>query len=260
MKLNKRFILMAVGFFIFFVSYNHQAKAETAPCPKEASATTNAETPTKKVLLIATDGMEDIEIAAVREICGWTKVVEDIDHVDVQIGAWDNPVHLFHGTNIIPDLDMKNANIDDFDAIVIPGGWPGTKFFELTFSDEFANFLKKAHEKNKLIVAHCFGILPIANSGIIKGKQATIFTSNTPLKCEEFKGKLIQMGVKYVDEAIHYEDNVMSSIGPAVANEVAFQLVEKLIGTESTKKIQDMMMWQNVAPEDLKWTAPTRKK
>ena len=214
----------------------------------------------KKVLIVATDGMEDMEIAAIREISGWTKVVEGIEQVEVQVGAWDNPVHLFHGTNIVPDLDMKDANVDDYDAIVIPGGWPGTKFFDLTFSDEFANFLKKAQEKNKLIVALCFGILPVANSGIIKGKKATIFTSNTPLKCEEFKGKLIDMGVEYVEAAIHHEDNIISNIGPAVAREVAFQMVEKLIGAESTEKIQDMMMWKNVAPEDLKWTSPALQK
>jgi len=208
----------------------------------------------KKVLLVATDGMEDIEIAAIREISGWTKLVEGIEQVDVQIGAWDNPVRLFHGTNIIPDLDMKKANVDDYDAIVIPGGFPGTKFFDLTYSDEFVSFLKKAKEKNKFIVAHCFGILPVANSGIIKGRKATIFTSNTPLMCEEYKGKLIDMGVEYVETAIHHEDNVISSIGPSVACEVAFRMLENLIGAKSTEKVQDMMMWKNVKPEDLKWT------
>ena len=214
----------------------------------------------KKVLLVATDGMEDMEITAIREIAGWTKVVEDIEQVDVKIGSWDNPVRLFHGTNIVPDLNMKDVNVDDYDAIAIPGGWPETKFFDLTYSDEFASLLRKANEANKLIVALCFGILPVANSGIMKGKKATIFTSNTPLMCEEFKGKLIDMGVEFVETAIHREGNVISNIGPSVAPEVAFRMVEALIGTESTQKVQDMMMWKNVAPEDLKWTFPALKR
>ena len=214
----------------------------------------------KRVLLVAADGMEDMEIAAIREISGWTKVVEGIEQVDVQIGAWDNSVKLFHGTNIIPDLNMKDAKVDDYDAIAIPGGWPGTKFFDYTYSDEFADFLREANEKNKLIVALCFGILPVANSGILKGKKATIFTSNTPLMCEEFKGKLIDMGVEFVETAIHHEGNIISNIGPSVAPEVAFQMVEKLIGSESTQKVQDMMMWKNVTPADLKWTFPALQK
>jgi len=211
----------------------------------------------KKVLIVATDGMEDMEIAPLVEIPGWTKVVEDVEKIEVQIAGWDDPVRLFHGTKIVPDIKMQDVKVDDYDAIVIPGGWPGTKFFEQTYSDEFKNFLIEAQEKNKLLVTLCFGILPVGNSGIIKGKKATIFTSNTPLMCQEFKGKLEGMGVEYVESAIHHEGNVMSNIGPSVANEVAFQMVEKLIGSESAAKIQDMMMWKNVAPKDLKWTNPS---
>jgi 4-methyl-5(b-hydroxyethyl)-thiazole monophosphate biosynthesis len=184
--------------------------------------------------------------------------VEGIEKVSVKIAGWDNPVKLMHGTKIVPDLNMKDVKVDDYDAIVIPGGWPGTKFFELTYSEEFKHFLNEAYKKNKLIVTLCFGILPVGNAGLLKGKKAAIFTSNTPLMCQEFKEKLIGMGAEYVDNAIYFEKNIISNIGPAVANEVAFIMLEKLIGADYVAKIQDMMMWKNVAPHDLKWTYPSK--
>lgn len=212
----------------------------------------------KNVLIIATDGMEDMEVASIMEISGWTKVAE-VEQVNVKIAGWDNPIKLMHGTKIIPDLMMKDVQIDNYDAFVIPGGWPGTKFFDLTYSKEFQAFLREVHKKNKLLVTLCFGILPVANAGLMKGKKAAIFTSNTPLLCQEFKNKLVGMGAEYVDNAIFHEDNIISNIGPAVANEVAFQMLEKLIGAKPVEKVQDMMMWKNVRSHDLKWTGPTDK-
>ncbi len=214
----------------------------------------------KNVLIVAADGMEDMEIAPLMEIPGWTKVVEGVEQINVKIAGWDNPVRMMHGTRIVPDLKMEDAKVDEYDAIVIPGGWPGTKFFDLTFGDMFKKFLDEAQKKNKLIVTLCFGILPVGNAGILKGRKAAIFTSNTPFMCQEFKGKLLGMGAEYVPDAVFHEKNIMSNIGPAVANEVAFRMVEHLIGAESTAKIQDMMMWKNVTPNDLKWTGPVTKK
>jgi protein deglycase len=213
----------------------------------------------KNVLIIATDGMEDMEIAPLVEIPGWTKVVEGVEQINVKIGGWDNPVKLMHGTKIVPDLKMDDVKVDDFDAFVIPGGWPGTKFFDQTYTDKFKHFLHEADKKKKLIVTLCFGILPVGNAGLLKGKTMAIFTSNTPFMCQEFKGKLEKMGAIYTDKAVHQEGHIMSNIGPSVANEVAFQMVERLIGAESTAKIQDMMMWKNVAPHDLKWTGAVKK-
>jgi 4-methyl-5(b-hydroxyethyl)-thiazole monophosphate biosynthesis len=214
----------------------------------------------KNVLIVATDGMEDMEIAPLIEIPGWTKVVEGVEQINVKIAGWDSPVKMMHGTKIVPDLKMDQVKVDDFDAIVIPGGWPGTKFFDLTYGEKFQKFLHEADKKQKLLVTLCFGILPVGNAGLLKGKRSAIFTSNTPFMCQEFKNKLVGMGAVYTDAAIHHEGHIISNIGPAVANEVAFQMVEKLIGAESAAKIQDMMMWKNVCPKDLKWTGAVAKK
>jgi 4-methyl-5(b-hydroxyethyl)-thiazole monophosphate biosynthesis len=213
----------------------------------------------KNVVIVATDGMEDMEIAPLIEIPGWTKVVEGVEQINVKIAGWDSPVKMMHGTKIVPDLKMDEVKADDFDALVIPGGWPGTKFFDLTYSDKFKALLVDANKKNKLLVTLCFGILPVGNAGLLKGKKSAIFTSNTPFMCQEFKNKLVGMGAVYTDAAIHHEGNIISNIGPAVADEVAFQMVERLIGAPATAKIQDMMMWKNVAPKDLKWTGPAKK-
>jgi hypothetical protein len=44
-----------------------------------------------------------------------------------------------------------------------------------------------------------------------------------------------------------------------VADEVALTLVAMLIGEEETKAIADFIMYDQVEPEELRWTAPVAK-
>jgi 4-methyl-5(b-hydroxyethyl)-thiazole monophosphate biosynthesis len=210
----------------------------------------------KNILIVATDGMEDMEIAPLIEIPGWTKVVEDVEKVNVKIAGWDDVIHLFHGTKIVPDLKMDEVKVDDYDAIVIPGGWPGTKFFEYTFTEKFKAFLIEAEKKNKLIVTLCFGVFPVGNAGLLKGRKATSFAGDCCDMCRQVKGQVVGMGADFVETAVIYDKNLISDIGPAVADEVALQMMEKLIGADDVKKIVDMMMYTRVSPKELKWTGP----
>jgi len=64
------------------------------------------------------------------------------------------------------------------------------------------------------------------------------------------------MGRTSFETAVIYDKNLISNIGPAVADEVAMVMLEKLIGAESVQKIADFMMYTRVSPKELKWTGP----
>lgn len=62
-----------------------------------------------------------------------------------------------------------------------------------------------------------------------------------------------------MEKAIVVDHNIISNIGPAVADEVALTMVEMLIGEEQTKAIANMIMYNQVEPGELKWTKPVPK-
>ena len=233
-----------------------------APCA--SGETSIAEAPVfegaKKVLLAVPDGAEDMEVAAFTEIPGWTKVLKTIP-IEVTIAGWDDQVNCFHGLKLSPDVKLDHVNIDDYDCLAIPGGWPGTKFDEQTGGEMFKKMLKRAFQRNKLIATMCFGILPLGEAGLLKGIKATCFTTDDPVcpTCQRVKNKVIAYGADFKKKAIVVDHNVISSIGPAVADEVAFKMVEMLIGEEQTRAIANMIMYNQVDPEDLKYTLPGSK-
>jgi len=210
----------------------------------------------KKVLIIAPDGSEEMEITPFIEMPGWTKVVPDIERVDAVIAGWDDIIHLYHGMKIVPDLKMDEVDPDDYDVICIPGGWPGTKYFEQVNSDICLNMIKKMHGDGKLIATMCFGVFAAGEVGLLKGTKATSFAGDCCDMCRQVKEKVIGYGADFQEKALVWDNNILSDIGPAVGDEVALQMMEYLIGEEATYKIVDMMMYNRVAPEELKWTYP----
>ncbi|BCG65920.1 MAG: protein deglycase [Methyloprofundus sp.] len=211
----------------------------------------------KKVLLVVPDGAEDMEVAAFTEIPSWTKMLKTTT-IEVTLAGWDDKINCFHGLKLAPDMKIDQVNIDEYDCLAIPGGWPGTKFQEQTSGELFQKIIKRAFIQNKLITTMCFGILPLGEAGLLKGIKATSFTSHDLCcsMCQQIKDKLIGYGVDFVDKAIVVDHNIISSIGPAVATEVALIMVERLIGAEQTKTIANMMMYNQIELEMLKWTQP----
>lgn len=214
----------------------------------------------KKVLLVVPDGSEDLEVAAFVEIPGWTKVV-NVEPIEVTVAGWDDKIKMYHGLTIIPDKKITNINIDDYDAHALPGGWPGTRYNEQSCSELMLGIIKKMYEQGKLIATMCFGIFALGEAGLLKEVKATSFSSNSDSceTCKVVKNKVISYGTDFQEQAIVIDKNIISNIGPAVADEVALKMVEILIGEEATQSIVDMMMYSEVEPQELKWTGPVSK-
>ena len=211
----------------------------------------------KKVLVVVPDGADEMEVVPFIEIPNWTKVVEDIEQIDVKTAAWDNPAHMFHGLKAIPDIMIDEVNIDGFDALCIPGGWGGTKYFEQVHSKKFLDIVKRAHEQGKIIATACNGILTPGEAGLLRGKKATTYTGEVCEYCVEIIERIEKYGATFQEEALVDDDNILSSIGPSVGDEDAFKLVEKLIGEPAARKIAHVMMYNAVKPGNLKYTFPT---
>lgn len=227
------------------------------PAPASHASVTSASNGSKKVLLLVPDGSEDMEVAAFIEIPHWTRVVQT-QPIDVTVAGWEDVIKCYHGLKLVPDVNVNDVNVNDYDAIAIPGGWPGTKFNEQSCSPLILEMVRKMYNQGKVIATMCFGIFPLGEAGLLKGLKATSFTSSdtTCSTCQQVKAKILAYGTDFQESAIVIDHNVISDIGPAVADEVALRMTELLIGEEATRQIANFIMYNQVKRDELKWTGP----
>jgi len=101
------------------------------------------------------------------------------------------------------ELSIKKAKADDFDAVVIPGGYAPDI---LRRYEEVNNFVKEMFNKGKVVASICHGGWVLVSAGILKGKTATSFSA--------IKDDLINAGAKYVDKEVVVDGNLVTSRNP----------------------------------------------
>ena len=101
------------------------------------------------------------------------------------------------------DLTAADTRGDDFDAIVIPGGWaPDFMRRDVTM----IRFCQQAVDAGKVIGAICHGGWMLCSTGALKGKRATCFMA--------IKDDLVNAGAEYVDQDVVVDGTLITSRKP----------------------------------------------
>ena len=77
----------------------------------------------------------------------------------------------------------------------------------------------------------------MAESGILKGKKATVYH----LDGGKTQGELAKYSVEVINEPVVVDDNIITSYCPRTAVHVAFKLLEMLVGTEKMQEVKYAM-------------------
>ncbi|HDH05873.1 MAG TPA: DJ-1/PfpI family protein [Nitrospirae bacterium] len=194
----------------------------------------------KKVLLFAPQGFEDIELAAFTDILGWTRVLKEVTSVDLVITAFKKNICSKHNLTIKAHQMIKEINPDDYQALIIPGGFNDAGYTEV-YNKKMFGLIRKIYENGGIIAAMCVGSLAVAKTGILKGKKATTYSSS---KRHDNLQILRDCGAIPVKGRIVVADRIITNRGPDTAIEVAFKLLEMLNGKKDMKKIKKAMMFE----------------
>ena len=81
--------------------------------------------------------------------------------------------------------------------------------------------------------------MPIGKAGILEGRNATTYHLNDAYRQKE----LAEFGVNVMNEPIVVDKNIITSYAPQTANDVAFIMVERLLGKEKTDRVKNGMGW-----------------
>ncbi|KAF0133280.1 MAG: 4-methyl-5(b-hydroxyethyl)-thiazole monophosphate biosynthesi [Candidatus Saganbacteria bacterium] len=90
----------------------------------------------KKVLLLfLSQGFEEAEASAFIDVCGWSRIVKDVQPVELLTVGLHNEIKAAHNLIVKPQKLLKEINPSNFDAFALPGGFHA-RGFEEAYKDE----------------------------------------------------------------------------------------------------------------------------
>jgi len=145
------------------------------------------------------EGVEDVEF-----LYPYYRFQEEGYEVDV-VGSKAKETYLGkHGVPIKTDLSPEEANVDEYDAVVIPGGRAPDR---MHINKGLVKIVKEAYEKGKVIAAVCHGPQMLIEADILRGKKATCWKSVvTDLK---------NAGATFIDAPAVVDGKLVTSRSPA---------------------------------------------
>jgi 4-methyl-5(b-hydroxyethyl)-thiazole monophosphate biosynthesis len=185
-----------------------------------------------KALVFLATGFEEIETVTAVDILRRAGV-------DVTVaGLTPNVTEGKHGMKVTPDASIDDVHVEDFDAVVVPGGNPGYK--NLRKDPRVIDIVKKAFNSNKIVAAICAGPTVLSDAGILEGKACTIYPG--------MDQELVAGGGKPKHDIVVVDGNIITSRGPATALPFALKLAEKLAGKQaaeavSKKTLANILRW-----------------
>jgi protease I len=201
--MKKLFLLL----MIVFVVLGSSACGKPTPTP-EAAPTLQGKS---IVMIIAHRDFRDEEYKEPRQIfeARGAKVTVASSSLEVARGAL--------GAQVKPDLLLKDVAVGDYDAIVFVGG-PGAQEY---WNDPVAHAVaQEAVAQGKVLAAICIAPTTLAKAGVLKGKKATVFSSEA--------GALKACGANYTGASVERDGLIITADGPQAATKFAEEIAKAL--------------------------------
>lgn len=151
----------------------------------------------KRVLQLVSDDFEDLEL--------WCPVMR-LREAGVIVDLAAETPGVYHGKYGVPceaTISFKDAVADDYDGVLVPGGWAPDK---LRRYPEVLEFVRAMDKDNKLVGQICHAGWVLASAGILQGRNVT----STP----GIKDDLSNAGATWLDEAVVIDRNIVSARRP----------------------------------------------
>ena len=175
-----------------------------------------------QALVVLAEGFEEIEATTIVDVLRRAR----IEVTTASLGA--TLVQGSHGISIMADAKLDSLRAQSFDAVVLPGGLPGSTSLR---DDQRVHELVKVHvEQGRLVGAICAAPIALEAAGVLKGRRATSYPGHE------------LPSARYVDDRVVEDGNVVTSRGPGTAFAFALHLVERLVGADVADRLRSGML------------------
>jgi protease I len=183
--------------------------------------------PDARVLIVATNGFEEWELFGPRQILqekGADVVLASLTLDPIQATVHDEP-----GRTIKPDLTIEQANADDFDGLILPGGVRNPD--KLRIHGNVIELIRRFDEQGKPIGAICHGPWLLVEADLLRGRTATSWPSiRTDLK---------NAGANVVDERSVTDANIVTSRNPDDVEAFTNALIDLIENEPEVEEIRE---------------------
>jgi protease I len=156
----------------------------------------------KRIAFIAADGVEQVELTE-----PWKAVEAEggkPELISLESGEIQGFEHLDHGDKFKVDKAISDADPDDYDNLVLPGGVANPDF--LRASDEVVAFIRDFFEKGKPVAAICHGPWTLVEADVVRDMKLTSWPS--------LQTDIRNAGGNWVDEEVVVDKGLVTSRKP----------------------------------------------
>lgn len=158
----------------------------------------------KKVAILAADGVEKVELeqprAALRDEGA------EVQLLSLKTGEIEARNHdLEPAGKFDVDRAVSDVSVDEFDALVLPGGTVNPD--KLRLDESAVSFVRDFVNSGKLVAAICHGPWTLVEAGVVAGRRLTSYPS--------IRTDLRNAGAKVVDEEVVVDRNLVTSRSPS---------------------------------------------
>ncbi len=179
----------------------------------------------KKVLILADDTYEDMEL-------WYPKIRLTEAGAKVTVAGIEKRTYKGkHGYPVEADARISALRPEDFDCVVVPGGYAPDR---LRRSKAVLDFVRKMNEDGKVVAAICHAAWVPISAGIVSGKTMTCFSA--------IKDDLVNAGARFVDKSVVVDGNIVTSRTPDDLPDFLRAIITLLSGqTEYEPMIKEAM-------------------
>jgi len=180
------------------------------------------------VLLPLANGFEEVEAVSLIDVLRRGGVEVRIAHLD---GDMDTELVLgANGITIKADTSIKNVIVEDFDMILLPGGWGGT--YALAENEIVQRLIKEFQVDNKVIGSICAAAFALKSAGVLTHNYTCYPGAKEEIDYDGYRD----------DKMVVTDGNIMTSRGPGTALCFGLEILKRLVGEESYQAVKDGML------------------
>ena len=156
----------------------------------------------KRVAIIATDGFEQVELTEPQKYL--KNEGAEVDVVSLKSGSikgWDMTDW---GDKVDVDKTIDEVKVEDYDALVLPGGQINPD--KLRLESSVVDFVREFAHTGKPLAAICHGPWLLIEADVVRGKHITSWPS--------LKTDLRNAGAEWQDSEVVVDSNIITSRKP----------------------------------------------
>lgn len=169
-----------------------------------------------KILIISANGFEQSELMVPLEKLKQAGATVHVASPDGQpIKGWKDKNW---GDSVNADLTIADARVDQYDALVIPGGQMNPDI--LRTEQNAVSLVRKFADSGKVIAAICHGPWMLVEAGIIKGREATSYHS--------IRTDMVNAGARWSDVEVATDEGIITSRSPKDLEAFVAKIIEEI--------------------------------